>query len=115
MISVETVVQVQARPQAAGGSEAGWDGLVRQQHRVAAGTSIAALLRQADMAPAAAAIAAGSLGLAVHGRRAWLDDILADGNRVEIVAPIDADAKAARAERVAADRNRRRARFGGRG
>lgn len=41
------------------------------------------------------------LGLARHGRRAWLDDILADRDRVEILCPILTDAKAARFERVA--------------
>ena len=49
----------------------------------------------------------GRLGLAVHGKRAWLDDILPDGSRVEVLAPIQADAKADRRARVAADRRRR--------
>lgn len=117
MISVQTVVQLDddatggVGDRAAPGEPAA---LLRQQHRVAAGTSIGELLRLAGLEQVAAAIAAGRLGLAVYGKRAWLDDILADGSRVEVVAPIAADAKAARAARVAADRSRRRSRFGSR-
>ena len=59
-----------------------------------------------------AAIETGALGVSCHGKRAWLDDVLADGQRVEMVAPIRADAKAARMQRVSADPARRKARFG---
>ena len=96
MISVETVVQDAGRP------------LLRQQHRVVEGTTIRALLRDAGFDGVVAAIEKGTLGLAVHGKRAWLDDILVDDTRIEVMAPIEADAKAARAARVAADRSRRR-------
>jgi putative ubiquitin-RnfH superfamily antitoxin RatB of RatAB toxin-antitoxin module len=81
--------------------------LVHQHHRVPAGTSIRALLRQAGMASVIARIESGDLGLASHGKRAWLDDQLAEGARIEVVAPITTDAKAARVARVAADRRRR--------
>ena len=123
MISVETVLQAGCAAGADdGGSPAGtaWAGtaqpsIVRQQHRIATGTTIRALLRQAGLDAAITRIEAGALGLSCHGRRAWLDDSLADGARVEMVEPIHADAKAARRQRVAADQARRRTRFGSAG
>lgn len=105
-ISVQTVIQ---------GTSSDLLPLIRQQHRVASGTSIRSLLLQAGLESTIAQIEAGELGLACYGRRAWLDDILAEGVRVEIVRAIHADAKASRAERVAEDRRRRRARFGSNG
>jgi putative ubiquitin-RnfH superfamily antitoxin RatB of RatAB toxin-antitoxin module len=75
---------------------------------VPAGTSIRTLLHRAGQGQAVLRIEAGTLGLACHGRRAWLDDVLQNGSRVEVVEPINVDAKAARAARVAADRARRR-------
>ena len=94
MIRVETVLQ-----------EAG--ALCRQQHRVPDGTTIRQLLDRAGFAGAAERIAAGTLGLSCHGRRAWLDDRLVDGARVEMVLPVRADARAARRQRVAAERAKR--------
>ena len=94
MIRVETVLQE-------GGD------LCRQQHRVPDGTTIRQLLERAGLADAIGRITAGSLGLSCHGRRAWLDDPLADGSRVEMVLPVRADARAARRQRVAAARARR--------
>ena len=108
MISVETVLQVAAPP---AGCEPDFT-LVRQQHRIAAGTTVRGLLRFAGMDDAIAAVEAGLLGLSSHGKRVWLDDPVADGARLELVAPIRADAKAARSLRVAADRARRKTRFG---
>ena len=104
MIAVETVVQTAPSL----GACAGPCVLVHQQHRVPAGTSIRALLRRAGMEEAVLRIENGTSGLSRHGMRAWLDDIVRDGERVEVVRPINADAKAARAGRVAADRLRRR-------
>lgn len=46
-------------------------------------------------------------GLSRHGRRAWLDDLLADTDRVEVMLPIVADARKARFERVAKNRARK--------
>lgn len=111
MISVETVLQDARAP----GAGAPWPDLTRQQHRVPAGTTIRELLRRAGLAGAITRIESGGLGLACHGKRAWLEDVLPDGARVEVVEPIRVDAKAARMQRVAADRARRRARFGGNG
>jgi putative ubiquitin-RnfH superfamily antitoxin RatB of RatAB toxin-antitoxin module len=126
MIGVETVVQTDlenpppsaypgtfpsappgAAAEAAAGAGPSWT-LARQSHRVPAGTSVRALLCRAGFEPVVRRIEAGTLGLACHGRRAWLDDILRDGDRIEVVAPISADAKSARVERVALDRARRR-------
>lgn len=95
MIRVETVLQA--------GTE-----LVRQQHRVPPGTTIRGLLERAGLADAANRVTRGELGLSCHGRRAWLDDELRDGARVELVLPIRADARAARVARVASARERRR-------
>ncbi len=94
MIRVETVVQ-----------DAG--ALARQQHRVPDGTTIRQLLDRAGFAGAAERIAAGTLGLSCHGRRAWLDDPLVDGARVEMVLPVRADARAARRQRVTVQRAER--------
>lgn len=46
-------------------------------------------------------------GLSRHGRRAWLDDLLIDADRVEVMLPILADARKARFERVAKNRARK--------
>jgi putative ubiquitin-RnfH superfamily antitoxin RatB of RatAB toxin-antitoxin module len=126
MIVVETVVQVAGRgagqvagqgqgPAPTADPETGRvaaalpAGLVRQAHRVPGGTSIRTLLHRAGQGQAVLRIEAGTLGLACHGRRAWLDDVLENGSRVEVVEPINVDAKAARAARVATERARRRA------
>jgi putative ubiquitin-RnfH superfamily antitoxin RatB of RatAB toxin-antitoxin module len=101
MISVQTVLQV------ASGTD-----LVRQQHRTPSGTTIRELLQRAGLQETIAGIESGMLGLSCHGKRAWLDDRLVDGDRVEMIQPIRADAKAARVQRVATDRARRRARPG---
>jgi len=102
MICVQTVVQVEA-------GTAPWP-LVRQEHRVADGTSVRELLCRGGLAQVVARIESGALGLACHGKRAWLDDLLRDGWRIEVMEPINVDAKAERAERVAVDRARRRSR-----
>lgn len=122
MIAVQTVLQDSSTapaggsgPAVEGGSPSASIPIVRQLHRVAAGTSIRQLLRQAGLMDAIERIEAGALGLSCHGKRAWLDDILADQSRVEMVEPIQADAKAARVRRVAEDRRRRSTRFGSRG
>ena len=49
-------------------------------------------------------IEAKALGLSRFGRRAWLDDPLRPDDRVEVLCPILADAKAARFARVAKSR-----------
>ena len=53
------------------------------------------------------AIEAKALGLSRFGRRAWLDDPLRPDDRVEVLRPILADAKAARFARVAKSRAER--------
>ncbi len=53
------------------------------------------------------AIEAKALGLSRFGRRAWLDDPLRPDDRVEVLCPILADAKAARFSRVAKSRAER--------
>lgn len=53
------------------------------------------------------AIEARALGLSRFGRRAWLDDPLRPNDRVEVLCPILADAKAARFARVAKSRAER--------
>ncbi|MGE0802280.1 MAG: RnfH family protein [Lautropia sp.] len=98
MIAVETVIQ-----------RDGDAPLARACHRVPAGTTIRTLLQAAGERGAIARIEARMLGLAVFGRRAWLDDPLADGDRVEVVAGIVADIRSARSARVAAARARQRA------
>lgn len=107
MIGVETVLQASATGDPAGHGQP----LLRQRHRVAAGSTIRQLLQVAGLQEVAERIDSGRLGLAVYGKRAWLDDVLLDGSRIEVVAPIEADAKAARVARAAADRRRRRGGF----
>lgn len=115
MISVQTVVQYPAvtgdEASVAAGGGPQYAELARQQHRIASGTSVRQLLHLMGLEQVSVAIEGGRLGLAIYGKRAWLDDILADGDRVEVLAPILADAKAARVARVAADRSRRRDRL----
>ena len=53
------------------------------------------------------AIETKALGLSRFGRRAWLDDPLRPDDRVEVLCPILADAKAARFARVAKSRAER--------
>lgn len=53
------------------------------------------------------AIEARALGLSRFGRRAWLDDPLRPEDRVEVLCPILADARAARFARVAKSRAER--------
>jgi putative ubiquitin-RnfH superfamily antitoxin RatB of RatAB toxin-antitoxin module len=105
-IGVETVLQVVPE----GRQDAGQP-LLRQRHRIAAGTTIRQLLHMTGQQALVERIAGARSGLAVFGKRAWLDDILLDGSRVEVIAPVEADAKAARVARAAADRNRRRSRI----
>ena len=76
-------------------------------------------LRVDDVSPGAAcpggdescnlvqAIEAKALGLSRFGRRAWLDDPLRPDDRVEVLCPILADARAARFARVAKSRAER--------
>ncbi len=104
MIGVETVLQVSTT----GDPAAPGQSLLRQRHRVTAGTTIRQLLQAAGLQGVVERIDSGRLGLSLHGKRAWLDDVLPDGSRVEVLAPIEADAKAARVARAAADRSRRR-------
>lgn len=117
-------------PAASSPSQGGYPGyrLQRTQHRVVAGTTIRQLLAQlplsADIAhPVASAessadeeegarggeslieaIEQKARGLSRFGRRAWLDDPLQPDDRIEILCPILADARAARFERVAKTR-----------
>ena len=92
------------------GGEDAEPSLISSLHRVRADTTIRRLLEDLGQSTVVQRIEARELGLARHGRRAWLDELLVDGDRVEIVRPIVADARAARFARVAARKgvNRRR-------
>ena len=81
--------------------------LVRTQHRVPLGTTIRQLLQVGQGADLIPGIEAKALGLSRFGRRAWLDDPLRPDDRVEVLCPILADAKAARFARVAKSRAER--------
>lgn len=113
MIMVETVLQTASCDCASGydGIDAGFE-LIRQQHRIPAGTTVRGLLLAAGMVDAIAAVESKALGLSSHGRRVWLDDETMDADRLELMEPVRADAKAERAQRVTADRARRKTRFG---
>ena len=113
MISVETVLQITSGACASeyDGIDAGVE-LIRQQHLIPAGTTVRGLLLAAGMVDAIAAVEANELGLSSHGKRVWLDDETTDADRVELMEPVRADAKAERAQRVTADRARRKTRFG---
>lgn len=95
-----------------GGGDGDRDGdaaaFLHSAHRIRAGLTIRQWLVACDQAALVAAVEARAYGLARHGRRAWLDDLLADGDRIELVRPIVADARAARFARVAAARPVRR-------
>ncbi|MDO4683582.1 MAG: hypothetical protein Q4B17_12470 [Lautropia sp.] len=102
--------------------------LWRSVHRIPAGTTIRQLLQLAypdrqtgsvetgeavhGMDPAMADrliadIDTKARGLSRHGRRAWLDDVLVEADRVEVMLPILIDARKARFERVAKNRARK--------
>lgn len=81
--------------------------LVRTLHRVPPGTTIRQLLQVGQGADLIPGIEAKALGLSRFGRRAWLDDPLRPDDRVEVLCPILADAKAARFARVAKSRAER--------
>lgn len=81
--------------------------LVRTLHRVPLGTTIRQLLQVGQGADLIPAIEAKALGLSRFGRRAWLDDPLRPDDRVEVLCPILADARAARFARVAKSRAER--------
>ena len=80
------------------------DGTDRQCLRVAAGTTIRAVLERAGHGELIAFVERGQRGLARWGRRAALDDPIGEASRIEVRLPITADAKAWRRERVAARR-----------
>ncbi len=81
--------------------------LVRTLHRVPPGTTIRQLLQVGQGADLIPGIEAKALGLSRFGRCAWLDDPLRPDDRVEVLCPILADAKAARFARVAKSRAER--------
>ena len=90
----------------AAGPDSGAAAFVHSVHRVAAGTTIRQLLERCGEGPRLAAVEARQLGLARFGQRAWLDDQLAQGDRVELLEPIVADARATRFARVAEARRK---------
>ncbi|MDO4233025.1 MAG: RnfH family protein [Lautropia sp.] len=102
LISVELVVQ-QEVPDTSPRAYT----LDRSMHRVASGTTIRQLISQ-HAANLATDIEARHRGLSRFGKRAWLDDPLQPDDRIEIMLPILADAKAARFQRVAQTRARAR-------
>lgn len=92
-LAVELVVQTR--------DGAGYQ-LQRSQHRLPAGTTIRQLLQgQPQGHTLMAGIEGRTLGLSRFGRRAWLDDPLLADDRIEILQPLVADARAARFARVA--------------
>lgn len=92
-LAVELVVQTR--------DEAGYQ-LQRSQHRRPAGTTIRQLLQgHPEGSTLVTGIEGRTLGLSRFGRRAWLDDPLLADDRIEILQPLLADARAARFARVA--------------
>lgn len=96
-IAIELVVQHEAPAADATPSACTLD---RSMHRVPTGTTIRQFLER-QAANLIADIDARQRGLSRFGKRAWLDDPLLADDRIEIMLPILADAKAARFERVA--------------
>lgn len=90
--------------------------LLRSMHRVPVGTTIREFLgahqheANGPDADLIAAIDEKQLGLSRFGKRAWLDDPILADDRIEIMQPILADAKAARFERVAQSRAKKQGR-----
>lgn len=95
LIAIELVVQ-----HAATDTTPSAHTLDRSMHRVPAGTTIRQFLGQ-QAASLIADIDTRQRGLSRFGKRAWLDDPLHADDRIEIMLPVLADAKAARFERVA--------------
>lgn len=77
-------------------------GSARLQTR--AGITLGELLTLPELTAVAAAAEAGTIGLALHGRRGRLTQPLAEGDRLELLGPITADPKSARLARVQRDR-----------
>jgi putative ubiquitin-RnfH superfamily antitoxin RatB of RatAB toxin-antitoxin module len=67
---------------------------------LAPGAQVREALAAAGLPTAAEALAALAVGL--HGRRCGLDDVLEDGDRVELYAPLRVDPKQARRLRARA-------------
>lgn len=105
-LMVELVIQYPEAASPEAGQPVRYE-LVRTQHRVPLGTTIRQLLQVGQGADLIPAIEAKAQGLSRFGRRAWLDDPLRPDDRVEVLCPILADAKAARFARVAKSRAER--------
>jgi putative ubiquitin-RnfH superfamily antitoxin RatB of RatAB toxin-antitoxin module len=69
--------------------------------RLPAGATVADALASADMPSRVAGLVVDPARLAVFGRAVGPGDVLADGDRVEILRPLLADPKQARRERAA--------------
>jgi hypothetical protein len=69
--------------------------------RVASGTSIGEAIRLSGIAAQVPGLIVDDGHVGVHGQRRTLDTRLADGDRVEIYRPLQADPKSARRQRAA--------------
>lgn len=67
---------------------------------LATGATVADAIAQAGMTSKVPGLVVDPARLAVFGRAATLDTVLHDGDRVEILRPLIADAKQARRERA---------------
>ena len=72
--------------------------------RVAAGTSVAAAIRQSEIESAFPEIDLARAKLGIHGRRVGPEDVVKSGDRIEIYRPLLADPKAVRRERAKSSR-----------
>lgn len=69
--------------------------------RLPVGATVADALARARMEQQASGLEAGAFGLGIHGQKATLDTVLGDGDRVELLRPLQADPKEARRRRQA--------------
>lgn len=66
-----------------------------------AGATVAHALAAADLPNRVPGLEVGALGLGIFGRKAEPDTPLRDGDRVELLRPLQADPKTARRKRAA--------------
>lgn len=76
--------------------------------RLDAGVTVQQAIRASGLLEPATAIDANASGAGIWGKRVSLDQILRDGDRVEIYRPLLADPKVSRRERARSTRERRR-------
>lgn len=81
---------------------------IRSQLRLDSGITVEAAMRLASIDPAFAGIDLKNCAYGIFGRIARGDEMLRDGDRLEIYRPLAADPKNARRERVKEARKKRR-------